>query len=108
MTLRYSRAGLFAIVALAIGTPPHQPSFRHVQPELFAATGSLVNAMADVDGDGDSDLFVGFNGHANRLYRNDGGAFVEVGAAFGLADARATRAAAFGDWENLQYHGNVR
>lgn len=99
MTLRYSRAGLFAIVALATGAV-QQPSFRHVQPELFAATGSLVNAMADVDGDGDSDLFVGFNGTANRLYRNDGGAFVEVGAASGLADARATRAAAFGDWDS--------
>ena len=81
--------------------PPHEgaPEFRHLQPELFAATGSLVNAVADADGDGDPDLFVGFNGTPNRLYRNEGGTFVEVGAAAGLADARATRAAAFGDFD---------
>jgi hypothetical protein len=72
---------------------------RHVQPELFAATGSLVNALADIDRDGDVDLFVGFNGTANRLYRNDGGTFVEIGSPAGVADARATRAAAFGDWD---------
>jgi hypothetical protein len=72
---------------------------RHIQPDLFAATGSLVNAAADIDGDGDTDLFVGFNGAPNRLYRNDGGVFVEIGVAAGVADARATRAAAFGDWD---------
>lgn len=84
-------------VALALeGTPV---TLRHVQPELFAATGSLVNALADVDGDGDADVFVGFNGAPNRLYRNDGGTFVEIGVAAGVADARPTRAAAFGDWD---------
>lgn len=45
------------------------------------------------------DLFVGFNGTPNRLYRNDAETFVDVGAVAGVADARATRAAAFGDWD---------
>ena len=85
---------------LLLATPQQAPvTFRHIQPELFAATGSLVNALADVDADGDTDIFVGFNGAANRLYRNDGGSFTEVGAMAGVADARATRAAAFGDWD---------
>ena len=39
---------------------------------------------ADVDGDGDEDLFVTTLG-PNLLFRNDGGTFVEVGAAAGVA-----------------------
>ncbi len=74
-------------------------AMRAVQPALFAATGSLVNAFGDPDSDGDADLFVGFNGTANRYYRNDKGTFHEAGAAIGIADARPTRAAAFADYD---------
>ena len=94
-----TRALLAIAAALALGALQQPVTMRHVQPELFAATGSLVNALSDIDGDGDADLFVGFNGAPNRLYRNDDGVFVEIGAAAGVADARATRAAAFGDWD---------
>ena len=75
------------------------PTFVAVQPELFGAGANFTNAWADYDGDGDLDLFVGFNGTPNRLYRNDKGIFAEVGAIAGVADARATRAVAWGDYD---------
>ena len=92
------RAALATVLAMAI-VQIRPPVFEPVQPELFGAGGNLVNAWADYDGDGDPDLFVGFNGVANRLYRNTAGVFADVAAAAGLADARATRAAAWGDYD---------
>jgi hypothetical protein len=71
--------------------------FEPVQPELFGGGNTLVNAWADVDADGDLDLFVGFGAGASRLYRNDAGTFVDAAQAAGLGEPRATRAAAFGD-----------
>lgn len=67
-------------------------------PEMMTS-GAFVNAVADYDGDDDLDLFVGFGGAPNRLYRNDRGSFVDVGAEAGVADARATRAAGWGDFD---------
>lgn len=71
--------------------------FEHVQKDLFAAGSSFVNAWADYDADGDPDLFVGFDGMPNRLYRNDNGTFVDAAGAAGIANARPTRAVAWGD-----------
>ncbi len=76
------------------------PRFASVQPDLFGADGAQANAWADYDGDGDLDLFVGFRGRANRLYRNDGSAFVDVATEVGLADEPETRAAAWGDFDS--------
>lgn len=84
---------------LAQVAAPAPPRFEQVQSRLFSAGGTLVNAAADYDGDGDVDLFVGFNGAPNRLYRNDAGVFTETAAAAGVADARPTRAAAWGDFD---------
>ncbi len=83
------------LVALASALQP--PRFTPVQPDLFAAGGTFTNAWGDYDGDGDADLFVGFNGAPNRLYRNDAGTFTDVAAQAGVADARPTRAVAWGD-----------
>jgi hypothetical protein len=73
-------------------------TFEPAQPDMFAA-GTLTNAWADYDGDGDADLFVGFNGAPNRLYRNDAGTLRDIAAEAGIADARATRASAWGDYD---------
>ncbi len=72
--------------------------FTAVQPELFSDPGAQPNAWADYDNDGDLDLFVGFRGAPDRLYRNDGGTFVDVAPELGLADPLETRAAAWGDF----------
>ncbi|MGQ0640797.1 MAG: FG-GAP-like repeat-containing protein, partial [Gemmatimonadaceae bacterium] len=76
------------------------PPFEATQSDLFAAGVSFTNAWADYDSDGDLDLFVAFGGAANRLYRNENGSFSDVGAAAGVADARATRSAAWGDYDS--------
>ena len=88
---------LVPIVAVLLLVQPLH--FEPVQPELFGAGRTFVNAWADYDGDGDPDLFVGFDGTPNRLYRNNGGTFEDVAAVAGLADARSTRAAAWGDFD---------
>jgi VCBS repeat protein len=88
-----------AVVAAAATLLSAPPRFEPVQPDLLGAGATLVNAWADYDGDGDPDLFVGFNGTANRLYRNDAGVLADVAAAAGVGDARPTRAAAWGDYD---------
>ena len=89
-----------SIAALVVTVPSQRPvTFEPLQPALLSAGGTLVNAFADVDGDNDVDLFVGFNGAPNRLYRNDRGVLTDVASQAGVADARATRAAAWGDFD---------
>ncbi len=95
------RIGLTVMLSMALATTLSaqrgRPRFVPVQPELFAAGGALANAFADVDQDGDLDLFVGFNGTPNRLYLNTAGTFRDIAAEAGVADARPTRAAAWSD-----------
>ncbi|MCZ8205011.1 CRTAC1 family protein [Gemmatimonas sp.] len=87
------------VVLGLVGSSQPAVHLEAIQPQTFAAPNSFVNALADVDGDGDAELFVGFNGAPNRLYRNDGGTFVDMAVTSGVAQARPTRAAAFGDWD---------
>lgn len=76
------------------------PVFEPMQPELLGAGSTFTNAFADFDGDGDPDMFVGFDGKPNRLYRNDQGTFSDVAADAGVVDSRPTRAAAWGDFDS--------
>jgi len=86
------------LLALILATSAAAPRFEPVQPDLLATGGAFVNAWADYDNDGDLDLFVGFGGAtANRLYRNDAGILVDAAATAGLAETRATLAAAWAD-----------
>src|SRR6185295_9849055 len=86
------------LLASGAADPTAAPRFELVQPDLFAVTGGQPSCWADFDNDGDLDLFVGFkDAVANRLYRNDGGTFVEAAGPAGVADLTDTRAAAWGD-----------
>jgi imidazolonepropionase-like amidohydrolase len=76
------------------------PRFEALQPDVLGAPATLTNTFADFDGDMDLDLYVGFNGGANRLYRNQKGTFTDVAEAAGVADKRATRSAAWADYDN--------
>jgi penicillin G amidase len=87
--------GCSCVTLLAIDPPVFAP----LQPDLLRAGGSFSNAVADIDGDGDVELFVGFGGSPNRLYRNDAGVLTDVAAAAGVNDVRPTRAAAWGDFD---------
>jgi len=95
--MRRLAVALLAFTAVAAQTP--RPAFEPIQADLFALGGSFTNAWADIENDGDPDLFVGFGGTPNRLYRNDKGVFTDIAAEAGVADARPARAAAWGDFD---------
>src|SRR3972149_5980281 len=61
--------------------------FASVQPELLAVPNSYANAWGDYDNDGDLDLAVSLGSGEVRLYRNDRGVLVSVGAQLGIPQA---------------------
>lgn len=76
-----------AAPASAQSPAPAAAPFETVQPELFGVAegmNSMSNSWADFDNDGDLDLAVSMKNGEVRLYRNDKGRFVSVGAAMGL------------------------
>jgi hypothetical protein len=86
-----------SILLAALFFQGSSPTFEPMQPDVLGAGSNFSNAFADYDGDGDADMFVGFDGKPNRLYRNDKGVFTDVASAAGVADSRPTRASAWGD-----------
>jgi len=85
--IRYLLAASVAVMpVLAVAQDAAVP-FESVQPDLFDMPGSLVNAWADFDRDGDLDFAVSGKTGEVRLYRNDGGRFVSIGSAAGLPTA---------------------
>lgn len=79
---------------------PEPVLFAPVAEELFGAGGALTDAWADIDLDGDPDRFVGFNGTASRLYRNDGiDGFTDITSQLGLLVERSVRTSAWGDFD---------
>jgi len=99
MWLMLTRVAAFLSVSMALFAQAPQSVFEAMQPELLGAPSAFTNAFADFDNDGDLDLFVGFDGKPNRLYRNDNGVFADVATAAGVADSRPTRAVAWGDMD---------
>src|SRR5687767_15920268 len=71
----FRTACLLVLVSSAVLGQTATPVFEPIQPELLGAGSTFTNAFADYDNDGDADLFVGFDGKPNRLYRNDKGTF---------------------------------
>ena len=74
--------------------------FTSVQPELLGLPNSFSNAWGDYDNDGDLDLAVSLGSGEVRLYRNDRGVLVSVGAQVGMpqAGSHELRGLSWGDF----------
>lgn len=88
-------ACLFSQPALAA-----PPSFSSIQEDEFSVAGSLSNAWADYDNDGDLDFAVSIKGGEVRLYQNNDNVFVNVGAKVGLpVSGDEIRGLSWGDYD---------
>src|SRR4051812_27504116 len=92
---------LTTILSLPLVANAAEPSMTRIQPELLAMSGSFGVAWADFDNDGDLDLGVSLRRGEVRLYRNDKGVLVSVGAAMGLPTSGSgeLRGLSWGDYD---------
>ena len=68
------------------------------------ATSTQTAAWADIDRDGDLDLFVGNEGSPSQLFLNQGdGTFVDIAPAAGVDRVMFTKAVVAGDYDNDGY-----
>jgi hypothetical protein len=92
-----------AASASAQGSEAHSAAlpFASVQPALLAVPNSYANAWGDYDNDGDLDLAVSLGSGEVRLYRNDKGVLVSVGAQVGMpqAGSHELRGLSWGDYD---------
>jgi hypothetical protein len=81
--------------------------FTEVGAEVGLALDSGATRQAswiDLDADGDLDLFLALRDRPNRMWRNDGDAFVDVSAVTGLDDPRRSVGAV---WLDLEPDGDL-
>ncbi|MCC7418241.1 MAG: CRTAC1 family protein [Acidobacteria bacterium] len=92
---------LLLLTAAAAAAQPAAPPFAPVQRELLAVPNSYSNAWGDFDNDGDLDLAVSLGTGEVRLYRNDAGTLVSVGAQLGMPQAGSyeLRGLSWGDYD---------
>jgi hypothetical protein len=97
-------SSLLAVALMAGAARAADPAFTSIQPEIFSIPGSLSNAWADFDNDGDLDLAVSLKGGEVRLYRNDKGVLTNIGAAVGLpTSGKEIRGVSWGDYDGDGY-----
>ncbi len=88
--------GTFTNVAGSVGI-----TFTHSEGGECAPAIGVGAAWADVDNDGDQDLYATNRSGANHLYRNDGGSFTDVAGALGIAHSGLdSSATVFVDYDN--------
>jgi len=96
-----------AILSIAVSghaATASELNFTAVQAEEFGVAGSLSNAWADFDNDGDMDFAVSIKGGEIRLYRNDAGQFVSIGEKMGLpTQGDEIRGISWGDYDGDGY-----
>ncbi|HTM30542.1 MAG TPA: CRTAC1 family protein [Vicinamibacterales bacterium] len=92
-------AATLAGLVVTQGAPADLP-FEAVQRDQLAVPNSLSNAWGDYDNDGDLDLAVSIGTGEIRLYRNDGGRLVSVGAELGMPQkGQEFRGLSWGDYD---------
>jgi hypothetical protein len=95
-TIRVMTAAVLSLLLAA-----DELKFTSIQPEMLAVPNSYSNAWGDYDNDGDLDLAVSLGTGEVRLYRNDKGVLVSVGAQAGMPQAGSyeLRGLSWGDYD---------